>query len=70
MACEERETLQAKYQQRVDAYVKSVLKLRDHTRAIPQVEYMVLFNAAEHIRRECEVAQRSLQRHLLEHHCS
>jgi hypothetical protein len=69
MACEERKTLQAEYREKVQQYVNSVLKLREYTCDIPQVEYMVLFNLTERIRKDCEAAQRSLQRHVIEHHC-
>jgi hypothetical protein len=69
MACEDRKTLQAEYQEKVQEFVKSVVKLREYTCDIPQVEYMVLLNLTQRIRKDCEAAQRALQRHVIEHHC-
>ena len=53
MSCEERKILQAKYQEKVQEYVRSVLKLREYTCDIPQAEYMVLLNLTERIRKDC-----------------
>ena len=69
MACQERAALQEKYEEDVDAYTASVSKMRDLVQAIPHVEFMILWKTAETCRRSCEVAQRNLQEHVIEHHC-
>ena len=47
MACQERAALQEKYEEDVEAYTASVLKMRDLVQAIPHVEFMILWKAAE-----------------------
>jgi hypothetical protein len=69
MACQQRAALQEKYEEDVAAYTASVSKMRDLIQAIPHVEFMILWKTAEVCRQSCELAQRNLQEHVIEHHC-
>ena len=69
MVCEDKLTLLAKYQQEVREYAQSVSELKEHTVAIPVVEYMLLMKLAKHTLMTCQAAQRSLQQHLQQHGC-
>ena len=69
MVCSERLTLLAKYQQEVREYAQSVSELKEHTLAVPVVEYMLLMKLAKHTLTTCQSAQRCLARHILEHGC-
>ena len=67
--CEEKSTLFEKYNFEVREYSEGVIRLRDLVRAIPNVEFMLLWDIADRIRRRCEATHRELQRHVREHGC-
>jgi hypothetical protein len=69
MICEERNDLLEKYREEVREYCRVVTRLRDHVRAIPHVEFMLLWDLADRIRRRCEATHRTLNQHVRHHGC-
>jgi len=69
MICQEKNDLLRKYHEQVQEYSRGVTRLRDHVRAIPHVEFMLLWELADRIRKRCAATQRDLNRHVHEHGC-
>jgi hypothetical protein len=69
MSCAHLSALQTKYQRSVDEYVVVVEKLRGHEAGIPQVEFMVLWHAAEIAKDKSIEAQRIVEHHIADHSC-
>jgi hypothetical protein len=69
MRCQERSDLAAEYQAAVSAYTDAVARLREHTLAIPQIEYELLWKMAEVCRKQSQEAYRRLAGHIGEHGC-
>ena len=69
MICQEKNDLLEKYREEVREYSSGVTRLRDHVRAIPHVELMLLWNLADRIRRRCEATRRVLNQHVRDHGC-
>ena len=68
--CCDLDSLLEKYRSTVTVYAAKVRTLKDHTIGIPQLEYMLLWHAAEYARNKSIEAHRMLQKHVAEHGCS
>jgi hypothetical protein len=69
MVCQDKLTLLAMYEQEVREYAQSVSDLKEHTVAIPLVEYMLLLKLTEQTLMTCQAAQLCLEQHVQEHGC-
>ena len=69
MICQEKNDLLEKYHEEVREYSRGVTSVRDHVRAIPHVEFMLLWDLADRIRKRCEATQRALNLYVRDHGC-
>ena len=69
MQCDEHAALLLEYQETLDAYKTAIKKLKEHTGAIPQVEYMLLWKLADLAQKKCETARQAVWQHIVDHDC-
>ena len=68
--CCDLDRLRKTYQQSATEYSEQVKTLCAHTDSVLQVEYMLLWRAAETAKNKCVETHRILQHHIAEHDCS
>ena len=69
MACEEKRTLVAMYQQAAQKYSNAVTELNRKIGTSSKVAYEALYRMTEALRIDALQAQEALEKHVAAHHC-
>lgn len=70
MPCDELAALQWAYQDAIRQWARAVLELREDGIGVAITEFMLLWKLAQRAKDDCNVANRALQEHILEHKCA